>query len=155
LSWRKMTPPEWIASTQDHFDKLKTSGLIGPHEKEYLRKDGSRFWMLFAGRKLDDGTIAEYCIDISDRKRAERERELLASELSHGVKNTLAGVEALASQTTAKSVEEFRHKFAGRIEALAHAHTLLFESDWRSVELNVLLEQALSAYHADDARRVR
>jgi two-component system CheB/CheR fusion protein len=134
---------------------LEASGLIGPYEKEYLRKDGSRCWMLFAGRKLDDSTTAEYCIDISARKRAEAERELLASELSHRVKNTLAVVEALASQTTGKSVKEFRDKFSGRLHALAQAHTLLFESDWRSVNLKVLLRQALSAYHVDHSRRVR
>src|SRR5207245_10602103 len=102
LNWRKMTPPEWISFSQEQFDKLQRTGLLGPYEKEYQRKNGSRCWMLFAGRKLDDGTIAEYCIDISGRKRAEQERELLASELSHRVKNTLAVVEVLASQTTAK-----------------------------------------------------
>jgi two-component system, chemotaxis family, CheB/CheR fusion protein len=154
LSWRKMTPPEWVAVTEEQLSKLEVSGLIGPYEKEYLRKDHSRCWILFAGRRLDDGTIAEYCIDISDRKRAERERELLASELSHRVKNTLAVVEALASQTAAKSVEEFRDKFTGRVQALAQAHTLLFESDWSSVDLKVLLQQALSAYHVDPAERV-
>jgi PAS domain S-box-containing protein len=90
LTWRKLTPPEWVAVTEEQMGKLEASGLIEPYEKEYLRKDGSRCWMLFTGRMLDDGTIAEYCIDISDRKRAEQERELLASELSHRVKNTLA-----------------------------------------------------------------
>jgi PAS domain S-box-containing protein len=155
LSWRKMTPPEWVALTQEQFDELPKSGLIGPYEKEYVRKDGSRCWMLFAGRKLNDDTIAEYCIDISKRKRAELERELLAAELSHRVKNTLAVVEAPALQTTAKSVKEFRGKFSGRIQALAQAHTLLFESDWSSVDLEVLLEQGLSAYHIDHARRVQ
>ena len=154
LSWRKLTPPEWVAVSEEQFDKLEGSGLLGPYEKEYVRKDGSRCWMLFAGRKLDDGTIAEYCIDISDRKRAERERELLASELSHRVKNTLAVVEALASQTAAKCVEEFRDKFTGRIQALAQAHTLLFETDWSSVDLKVLLQQALSVYHVDPPERV-
>lgn len=109
--------------------------------------------MLFAGRKLDDGTIAEYCIDISDRKRAERERELLARELSHRVKNTLAVVEALAQQTTSRSVEEFREKLGGRLRALSQAHSLLLDSDWRSVDLKELLEEALSAYRADDRRR--
>ncbi len=155
LNWRKMTPPEWISFSQEQFDKLQRTGLLGPYEKEYQRKNGSRCWMLFAGRKLDDGTIAEYCIDISGRKRAEQERELLASELSHRVKNMLAVVEVLASQTSGKSVKDFRSKFAGRIQALAQAHTLLFESDWSSVDLRVLLQQALSAYHVDHARRVQ
>jgi two-component system CheB/CheR fusion protein len=111
--------------------------------------------VLIAGRKLEDGTTAEYCIDISARKRAEEERELLARELSHRVKNTLAVVEALASQTTGKTVEEFREKFAGRLRALAEAHTLLLDSDWRSVGLKTLFEQALSLYHVDEGQRVR
>jgi PAS domain S-box-containing protein len=125
LTWRKMTPPEWVAATEEQFNKLETSRDLGPYEKEYLCSDGSRRWMLFAGRKLDDGIIAEYCIDISDRKRAERERELLARELSHRVKSALAMVEALALQTTSESVEEFREKFGGRLRALSQAHSLL------------------------------
>jgi len=70
LTWRKMTPPEWVAASEEQFSKMETSGHLGPYEKEYLCRDGSRRWMLFVGRKLDDGTITEYCIDISDRKRA-------------------------------------------------------------------------------------
>lgn len=154
LTWRKLTPPEWIAASEEQFDKAGTSGLIGPYEKEYVRKDGSRCWILFAGRKLDDGTIAKYCIDISDRKRAEQERELLASELSHRVKNTLAVVEALAAQTTGKSVKEFRDKFAGRLRALAQAHALLVDAEWSGVDLTTLLQQALSPYHIDDIERI-
>jgi two-component system, chemotaxis family, CheB/CheR fusion protein len=155
LTWRNLTPPEWIGLSQDQFDRLEVSGLIGPYEKEYLRKDGSRCWMLFAGRKLEDGTIAEYCIDIGGRKRAEEQRELLSHELSHWVKNSLAVVEALASQTTAESVEEFRDKFSGRLHALAEAHALLRDSDWRSVDLKGLVHQALYAYYPGDARRVQ
>src|SRR5262249_13961369 len=52
LSWRKMTPPEWIAFTQEQFDQLDRSGLIGPYDKENLRKDGSPSSMLFSGREL-------------------------------------------------------------------------------------------------------
>jgi two-component system, chemotaxis family, CheB/CheR fusion protein len=153
LTWRKMTPLEWIATTEEQFNKLETSGHLGPYEKEYFCSDGSRRWMLFAGRKLDDGTISEYCIDISDRKRAERDRELLARELSHRVKNTLAVVEALAQQTSGTTVQEFREKFSGRVRTLSQAHSLLLDSDWRSVHLDQLLEEALSAYRADDPRR--
>jgi two-component system CheB/CheR fusion protein len=154
LTWRKLTPPEWVAVSEEQFGKLEVPGLIGPYEKEYLHKDGSRCWMLFAGRKLEDDAIAEYCIDISTRKRAELDRELLARELSHRVKNTLAIVEALASQS-GKTVEEFLDKFGGRLHALAEAHTLLLDSDWRSIELRALLQQALSAYHIEDSHRVQ
>jgi signal transduction histidine kinase len=50
---------------------LAATGRIGPYEKEYLRKDGGRSWMVFAGAALGDGTIVEYCIDTNARKQAE------------------------------------------------------------------------------------
>jgi len=42
---------------------------IGPYVKEYRLHDGTLRWMLFAGRDFGDGTICEYCIDISDIQR--------------------------------------------------------------------------------------
>ena len=76
---------------------MKT-GRVGPYEKEYFRKDGSRRWMMFAGRDLGDGTIGEYAIDITDRKRAEaalvRNEKLaslgrLVASISHEINNPL------------------------------------------------------------------
>ncbi|MEZ4711782.1 MAG: PAS domain-containing protein [Caldilineaceae bacterium] len=71
MSWRDLTPPEDVAVSEEQMAKLTQSGRIGPYEKEYLRKDGARAWMLFAGAGLGDGTIVEYCVDISRRKQAE------------------------------------------------------------------------------------
>jgi len=71
LTWRTMTPPEWVEASETQMAQVERTGRIGPYEKEYFNADGSRRWMLFAGRDLGDGTIAEYCVDITDRKRAE------------------------------------------------------------------------------------
>jgi PAS domain S-box-containing protein len=152
LTWRKMTAPEWIAESEEQMRKVEATGRIGPYEKEYLLKDGSRCWMLFAGADLGDGTLVEYCIDISARKRAEEERELLARELSHRVKNTLAVVQALAMQTNGRiqSVEAFREAFVGRLHAMARAHSLLLDAHWRSADLKSLVEQTVAAYQVDD-----
>jgi two-component system CheB/CheR fusion protein len=73
LTWRTMTPPEYVEVSEEQMKRLSETGRIGPYEKEHIRKDGSRLWMIFAGAALGDGTTIEYCIDISDRKRAERE----------------------------------------------------------------------------------
>jgi two-component system CheB/CheR fusion protein len=72
LTWRRMTPPEYVESSEQQLRKLAETGRIGPYEKEYLHKDGSRAWMVFAGASLGDGNTVEYCIDVSDRKRAEK-----------------------------------------------------------------------------------
>ena len=73
MSWRSLTPPEYVAASERQMKILAETGRVGPYEKEYTRKDGSRWWMIFAGASLGDGTTIEYCIDVSDRKRAERE----------------------------------------------------------------------------------
>ena len=71
LTWRDMTPPEYVEVSEQQLRKLAAIGRIEPYEKEYLRQDGSRTWMLITGASLGDGAIIEYCIDVSDRKRAE------------------------------------------------------------------------------------
>jgi PAS domain S-box-containing protein len=71
LTWQRMTPTEWLSISQAQMDRFFVDGRIGPYEKEYLRKDGTRAWMLFSGRDLDDGTIVELGVNIDDRKRAE------------------------------------------------------------------------------------
>ena len=98
-------------------------------------------------------TVGVLFNDITTRKRAEEERELLTHELSHRVKNTLAVVQALAMQTDAQagSVVEYRRRLIGRIQALGRAHGLLLETSWRSTDLHRLVEQSL-APHAMDGR---
>ncbi|MEW9551933.1 chemotaxis protein CheB [Nonomuraea sp. NPDC050783] len=69
LTWMRMTPPEWAEVSEQQMEQLAATGYIGPYQKEYICKDGRRLWMLFAGRDLGDGTISEFCIDISDLKQ--------------------------------------------------------------------------------------
>lgn len=71
LTWRDLTPPEYIGISEEQLHKLEQTGRSGPYEKECLLKNGDRVWMIFAGASLGDGTLIEYCMDISDRKRAE------------------------------------------------------------------------------------
>lgn len=71
LTWRTMTPPEWVKASEEQMEKLEQTGRIGPYEKEYILKDGSRKWMLFTGRDLGGDRIVEYAIDITRRKQAE------------------------------------------------------------------------------------
>jgi PAS domain S-box-containing protein len=71
LTWRALTPPEWLERSEQAFAELKERGETTPYEKEYARKDGSRWWALFAAKLLPDGTGFEFVLDITDRKRAE------------------------------------------------------------------------------------
>lgn len=76
LSWQRMTAPEHVPASLEQLDHLAATGRIGPYEKECFVKDGTRRWMLIVGRDIGDGAVCEFCIDITDLKRAEGESSL-------------------------------------------------------------------------------
>jgi PAS domain S-box-containing protein len=82
-----------------------------------------------------------------EREAAERQRRL-ARELDHRVKNVLAVVQAIASQTVraSGSLEGFAEAFEGRLGALARAHGLLTSTGWAGADLRGLAEQTLEPY---------
>src|SRR5262249_53924031 len=81
-------------------------------------------------------------LQVAKREEAERQQRLLARELSHRVKNTLAMVKALVSLSlqTANSLASFRDSIASRIESLSNAHALLVDRQWGPVSLKELIE---------------
>jgi PAS domain S-box-containing protein len=88
LDWRRLTPSEWQASSDSHLALLAQVGRVGPYERECFRKDGSRAWMLFAGRDLGDGSFVKFVIDVSARKATEaalHESELRMRSLIEGL----------------------------------------------------------------------
>lgn len=155
LSWSAITPDESAELAEEEFQKLRDTGRIGPYEK-CIRRDGSRAWMLVAGRSLGDGTAVKFCIDVTDRKIAEEERELLAAELSHRIKNTLAVVQSLVEMMNGEieTIEEFREVLIGRLQALSRAHGLLLDKNWRGVELEELAQQTMAAFKIDSPEMI-
>lgn len=101
--------------------------------------------------------VLESTRDITDQKKWEQRRQLLLSELSHRVNNTLAVVQSMARQTlrTAGNDREFVDLFEGRLQALSRAHNLLVEACWEGTEFEDLVRDQLAAYLADDPRRLR
>ena len=90
-------------------------------------------------------------IDITERKKAEEQRELLIHELNHRVKNTLATVQSLAAQTmrSAASLADFTGAFEARLFALSKTHNLLTEGAWAGASLRALLEVEVAPYAQD------
>jgi PAS domain S-box-containing protein len=83
VRWDEMTPPEWMPHSLKAIEEFKSTGRIPPYEKEYIRKDGSRWWALFAATRLGEEVGVEFIIDVTGRKRAEEERErLIVHELT-------------------------------------------------------------------------
>jgi two-component sensor histidine kinase len=85
-------------------------------------------------------------------REAARRRDLLVRELNHRVKNTLAAVQSLASQTAAGTrgnPDRFVPDFMGRLRTLAQAHDLLTASDWEGAEMGPLVEAVLAPWHCE------
>ncbi|MGI8524916.1 MAG: sensor histidine kinase, partial [Pseudolabrys sp.] len=93
--------------------------------------------------------------ELAERRRVERHQELLLAELNHRVKNTLAIVLSIATQTLrhSGSAEAFRQGFETRIMALAEAHNLLTDSNWEGASLRAMIERVLDPYKIDDTPR--
>ncbi|WP_253200916.1 sensor histidine kinase [Sphingomonas quercus] len=89
--------------------------------------------------------------DITDIKRAEEHLKLLINELNHRVKNTLATVLSIASQTFRGGAAEPRARaaFEARLIALSDAHTILTRSNWEGASLRAIAVQALAPFHGD------
>jgi two-component system CheB/CheR fusion protein len=88
--------------------------------------------------------------DISERKRTEQHQRLLLGELNHRVKNMLATVQAIVTQTLRGShtLDSFAENLKGRLMALAGAHDLLTESSWRGASLAAVVRSALRPFQA-------
>jgi len=81
----------------------------------------------------------------------------MTDELDHRVKNNLAAVLGLATQTmaTACTFEQFRAAFAGRLRAMAQTHTALAKQRWQGVGLGEIAEMVLGPYRDDGGERIR
>lgn len=79
LRWRELTPPEWRAPSERAAAQLSVTGTCDVFEKEYFRRDGSRVPVLIGAAAMGDGykEVVAFVLDITERKRAEEERERL------------------------------------------------------------------------------
>lgn len=96
-------------------------------------------------------------IDISERKAFEERLSHMVSELNHRVKNTLSVVQGVLHQSgrRASTIEEYQVMTEGRIHAMAAAHGLLSEADWRHADLRELAIGALAPFTEGSAERLR
>jgi PAS domain S-box-containing protein len=85
LRWRELTPPDWRAVTEQALAQIAAQGTCDVYEKEYLRKDGSRVPVLIAAAAVEEtaGEIVGFVLDLTERKRAEQERERLRQLQAH------------------------------------------------------------------------
>lgn len=95
--------------------------------------------------------------DISERKKAEEHQRLLINELNHRVKNTLATVQSITTQTLRGSVTpvETREALESRLFALSRAHNVLTRENWEGALRHEIIGVVLAPYCNGKEGRIR
>ena len=123
-----------------------------PYEIEYrLRhRSGDYRWVLGRAQPVRNpaGEIIRWygsCTDIHKIKVAEEQRQLMLAEMNHRVKNTLAMVHAIVSQTLrqADNLKDAQISIQSRIGMMAQAHDRLIQSTWTETKIDEVVEAAL------------
>ena len=93
----------------------------------------------------------------ADLKHKDAHQRTLLHELDHRVKNTLAIIQSLVTQSVrgSASPEHFREAIIGRVMALARSHEVLSAANWKDPELGdvagaVLAREAERIHHEGD-----
>ena len=99
--------------------------------------------------------LAQAGIDAKEREAADKLQKLILGELHHRIKNTLATVSAIASQSfrTAPTIEHGQKAMEGRLLALGRAHDLLMQISWSNASLTHTFSDAAEPFESAGAKR--
>jgi len=150
-SIKVLIPQEFQDEENTILERIRSGQRIDHYETVRRRKDGSLINISLSvspvknaqGKILGASKIAR---DITERKRNEARISTLAREAEHRTKNILATVQATVRLTPSDTADDLKSIIAGRIQALANAHTLFVQSGWTGADLRELVTQELSPY---------
>ena len=111
---------------------------------------------LLTQAKIDAARLLEKAgIDATENEAAKRLQRLLLEELHHRVKNTLATVIGITSQSlrTSDNMEQARLAVENRLVALGRVHDLLLQANWAGAKLTDVIRSALQPFDSHDVPR--
>jgi two-component sensor histidine kinase len=126
--------------------------MAGPTApQDFLKAENVGLRMLLEQAGIDArALLAQAGIDAEQREAADKLQKLILEELHHRIKNTLATVSAIASQSlrTATSIEHGRQAIESRLLAMGRAHDLLLQARWSSASLAHIVQGATEPYNS-------
>ena len=121
--------------------------------QEFLAAENVSLRLLLAQAEIDaQALLAQAGIDAREREASDKLQKLILEELHHRIKNTLATVSAIASQSlrNVRGAEHAQHAIEGRLLALGRAHDLLLQARWTSADLAKIVRGATEAFDNPD-----
>jgi two-component sensor histidine kinase/FixJ family two-component response regulator len=134
----------------------ETSRSTSSASNELLSAENDSLRLLLEQAGIDaEVLLAQAGIDAKEREAADKLQKLILEELHHRIKNTLATVSAIASQSlrTATSIEHGQHAIEGRLVALGRAHDLLLQARWANADFANTIRGATAPYDSEGAGR--
>ena len=158
-SIRTLIPADRQHEEDEILERISSGQRIENYETSRLAKDGKLLDLSVTISPLRDrdGRIvgaSKVARDISDRRRYERHVETLLMEINHRSKNLLGVVQAIAFQTQANDIADYRARFADRLQALSTNQSLIIEGDWRCVEMEALARTMVETLLEHERERV-
>jgi two-component sensor histidine kinase len=124
--------------------------MAGPTiPEEFLKAENVGLRMLLEQAGIDArALLAQAGIEAKEREAADRLQKLILEELHHRIKNTLATVSAITSQSlrNAESIEQGQQAIESRLLALGRAHDLLLQARWSSASLSHIVQRATEPF---------
>lgn len=155
----RIIPAELHREEAQILARLRRGDRVDHYETVRITKDGRRVDISLTVSPLHDksGNVvgaSKVARDITGRKQSEKLQRLLVEELNHRVKNTLATIQSVATQSLrrAKNPNDFVSGFSGRVHALARAHDLLTQTKMHGVELGELVREQVLIGSTDERR---
>ena len=99
--------------------------------------------------------LAKAGIDAAEQEVAKKLQRLILEELHHRVKNMLATVQAIASQSlrSADTLEQARSAIENRLAALSRVHDLLLKANWSEAMLDAVVKTAIEPFETKTAQQ--
>jgi two-component sensor histidine kinase len=135
---------------------MSASPLSRTAQEVVLSAENDSLRLLLEQAGIDAETLlVQAGIDAKEREAADKLQKLILGELHHRIKNTLATVSAIASQSfrAASSIQAGQEAMEGRLIALSRAHDLLMQVSWASASLTHTLSSATEPYDSQGGRR--
>ncbi len=134
------------------------------YEFEYRIRtpSGETRWIMARGRPhygADDAPISMsgVTLDMTESRRNEEQRILLTAELKHRVKNSMATMQSITTQTlrNATSLKDAGEALTARMQSMAAAHDLLTREEWKSATIAEIVASATESFDTPGSRRFR
>lgn len=162
LTFQDITHPDDLDADLHLLERL-VAGAIPSYtlEKRYIRPGGDVVWADLSVSCLRDGdgrpvNFISIVTDIAERKAAQKQLELVLAEANHRVKNLLAVVSAIVTNSarTAGTAPDLAQRILLRLQGIAVSHDLLTGKSERGGDLGELIKRQLEIFTDCDARRV-